>query len=578
MKAYVLDIVFRGPSQKISRRVLVPEELTFSQLAFVLNISLGWEKETDFSFLLPSKKIIVTELQPGKLPNERLQEASDAQLYTYLADDRSFCYLYANRHEMIFDITLDEVIDPWGGRKPHVLDWAGACTAATALAKAPPAENASEYDEEDVNCNLDQWCTIDRRRYEHRKLAEIYADIEAGKYGFSGYKARRPSVAKAFSSPDARKAFFSIMFHDSILKARDDERMPPTLQMMLSGFAKDELVSIAEQKGVDVRPGMRKQEIIRRLTKTMLDPRVMENYFLCLGDEELRSLRQLLAAPDTFEEDSPHTFENLSEAGYIAETPDSDLVIARDVAKGFIPFIVEDSDEFDMKRRQRTWLIDTLLAANILYSVTPVDILCSIYKQGGLGTLEPAELKQEVAKLPPEFLTGYWLRGDLFVSEDLEEEEINIILDSQGDAPFYIPGTAEIPLFAQGLGLSAREDEEALIRFFHQTLYYDEEETAEIMQHLHWSFLAGAPVSFVRDMLNEDGYFDALTKEQDVTLRRLLNRLHDNTRSVSNRGFTPNEIKEQRQEERAKKAARKKAAREKVVFLKDRNKNKEKSH
>ena len=98
------------------------------------------------------------------------------------------------------------------------------------------------------------------------------------------------------------------------------------------------------------------------------------------------------------------------------------------------------------------------------------------------------------------------------------------------------------------------------------------------MQHLHWSFLAGAPVSFVRDMLNEDGYFDALTKEQDVTLRRLLNRLHDNTRSVSNRGFTPNEIKEQRQEERAKKAARKKAAREKVVFLKDRNKNKEKSH
>ena len=151
MKAYVLDIVFRGSSQKISRRVLVPEELTFSQLAFVLNISLGWEKETDFSFLLPSKKIIVTELQPGKLPNERLQEASDAQLYTYLADDRSFCYLYANRHEMIFDITLDEVIDPWGGRKPHVLDWAGACTAAAALAKAPPAENASEYDEEDVN-------------------------------------------------------------------------------------------------------------------------------------------------------------------------------------------------------------------------------------------------------------------------------------------------------------------------------------------------------------------------------------------------------------------------------------------
>ena len=84
------------------------------------------------------------------------------------------------------------------------------------------------------------------------------------------------------------------------------------------------------------------------------------------------------------------------------------------------------------------------------------------------------------------------------------------------------------------------------------------------------------PVSFVRDMLKDDGYFDALTKEQDVTLRRLLNRLHDSTRSVANRGFTPNEIKEQQREARAKKEARKKASRQKVVFLKDRNK--EKSH
>ena len=96
------------------------------------------------------------------------------------------------------------------------------------------------------------------------------------------------------------------------------------------------------------------------------------------------------------------------------------------------------------------------------------------------------------------------------------------------------------------------------------------------MRHIHWTLLAGAPVSFVRDMLKDDGYFDALTKEQDVTLRRLLNQLHDSTRSVANRGFTTNEIKERQQAARAKKEERKKASRQKVIFLKDRNK--EKSH
>ena len=321
---------------------------------------------------------------------------------------------------------------------------------------------------------------------------------------------------------------------------------------------------------------MRKQDIIRHLTKKMLDPHVMEEYFLCLSDEEVFSLQQLLANLDDFEEESEHNFETLSTAGYIAETPEFELVISRDVAAGFIPFAVDMGEELYDKRRRRTWLINTILTANVLYSVTPLDILCRIYNQGGIGDLKPAELKKEMEKIPPEFIAGYWQRGDIFISEGLDEEEIRVILESQGDGDFYIPATEEIPLFAQGLALSDPNDEQALGLFFHETLSYDEEETVEIMRHIHWTLLAGAPVSFVRDMLKDDGYFDALTKEQDVTLRRLLNRLHDSTRSVANRGFTTNEIKERQPEARAKKEERKKASRQKVVFLKDRNK--EKSH
>lgn len=576
MKAYELKIALRGQSPEVWRRVLVPEELTFSQLALVFNLAMGWEKETVFSFLLPHKKMVITELSEEQAHGERLKEAALVQICSHLERAGAFLYLYANRREMRHDVHLEKIVEPWSGRAPQVLEWSGARTAAAVLEGAKDAEDSVRYDMDAVNEKLALWCRLDRRRYEDRPLTKLYEDMEAGRYGLSAYKYKMRSIEGANATPEAQKTFFSTVFHQRLQDTKDEERVPPTLRDMFAGFAKEELLSIAEQKGIEVRHGMRKQDIIRQLTKQMLDPRVMEEYFLCLSDEEVLSLQQLLANLDDFEEEPQHNFETLSTAGYIAETPEFELVISRDVAAGFIPFAVDMGEELYDRRRRRTWLINTILTANVLYSVTPLDILCRIYNQGGIGDLKPAEIKKEMEKIPPEFLAGYWQRGDVFISEGLDEEEIRVILESQGDGDFYIPATEEIPLFAQGLALSDPNDEQSLGLFFHETLSYDEEETVEIMRHIHWTLLAGAPVSFVRDMLKDDGYFDALTKEQDVTLRRLLNRLHDSTRSVANRGFTTNEIKERQQAARAKKEERKKASRQKVIFLKDRNK--EKSH
>ena len=80
MKAYELKIALRGQSPEVWRRVLVPEELTFSQLALVFNLAMGWEKETVFSFLLPHKKMVVTELSEEQAHGERLKEAAGANL------------------------------------------------------------------------------------------------------------------------------------------------------------------------------------------------------------------------------------------------------------------------------------------------------------------------------------------------------------------------------------------------------------------------------------------------------------------------------------------------------------------
>ena len=266
MKAYELKIALRGQSPEVWRRVLVPEELTFSQLALVFNLAMGWEKETVFSFLLPHKKMVITELSEEQAHGERLKEAAVVQICRHLERAGAFLYLYANRREMRHDVHLEKIVEPWRGRAPQVLEWSGARTAASVLEGAKDAEDSVRYDMDAVNEKLALWCRLDRRRYEDRPLAKLYEDMEAGRYGFSAYKYKMRSIEGANATPEAQKTFFSTVFHQRLQDAEDEERVPPTLRDMFAGFAKEELLSIAEQKGIEVRHGMRKQDIIRQLT------------------------------------------------------------------------------------------------------------------------------------------------------------------------------------------------------------------------------------------------------------------------------------------------------------------------
>ena len=566
MKAYRLEVILRGRGPELRRRILVPSELTFSQLALVLDLSIGWGTEWSSMYSLPDRDLVFTETEGVK--RRGMYDAAYSYIADYIEETEGFVYLcFTEAGEKRYaDVFLEKAVELWKGRAPEVLEWDGSYPAQKnkgAKGKKSPCSmaQANEY--------LASWCRIDRRRYDFRTKKEILEDVKAGKLGFF---TRRRTGERAHMSPDS--VVLGAVMKQGIADASDEERMPPTLALMLEGFPKDELLTMAEGKGLAARQGTRKQALIEMLANHMLQPAVLENYFVCLGDAELLTVQRFFADPDRFADKAGDSFEILSTAGYIAETLEGEAVMARETAEALLPLVAGTSPELYEKRRRRSWLLDCVLAANVLYGVTPLEVLVRLYGQGNVGKLSPEELRKELQAVPPEFRAGSLRRGKAFVAAGIDEEEIAVILDEQGDGDFYIPSTQEIPIFARGDGLTQAEDNEALYSFFEEELGYDEEETEDVMRRILWSFLAGAPVSFVRELLKGDGFLDGVKKEQDVMLRRLMNRMHDNTRSVANRGFTVNEIKERQREKRERKAQRKKTAQQKVVFLKDRNKGK----
>ena len=66
MKAYRLEVILRGRGPEVRRRILVPSELTFSQLALVLDLSIGWGTEWSSMYSLPDRDLVFAETEGVK--------------------------------------------------------------------------------------------------------------------------------------------------------------------------------------------------------------------------------------------------------------------------------------------------------------------------------------------------------------------------------------------------------------------------------------------------------------------------------------------------------------------------------
>ena len=54
MKAFQLKVMIKNSKPPVWRRVVVPEEILFSQLSLIFNKIMGWGGASDFEMIFPS--------------------------------------------------------------------------------------------------------------------------------------------------------------------------------------------------------------------------------------------------------------------------------------------------------------------------------------------------------------------------------------------------------------------------------------------------------------------------------------------------------------------------------------------
>ncbi len=209
---------------------------------------------------------------------------------------------------------------------------------------------------------------------------------------------------------------------------------------------KKELICLAKLHGMSGYSSLNKESLAQRLLDYLYTPSVIHNFFVYLGDDELK----LIHSPDP---DRQALYRRMYEGGYCFKDVDDQYQIAPQLKN----FSMESCEEpfkttfdtsfgksFKKERQYKSFLLDCLNTSGHLYGCFPVSVLMKIYNTHAPTLLKQEEILQEIRAIPPYF-QYFLLEKDLIIQKDLYANDLyKKIQQCQGILPFYMPDKKQI--------------------------------------------------------------------------------------------------------------------------------------
>lgn len=566
MKAFQLKVVIKDSKPPIWRRVIVPAGITFSQLSMILNEAMGWSGEHLFEFEFYHLQLHIFEgadEEPAFGMYDSL-EASTTYIREYLEENDWFTYIYDMGYDWKHRVTVEKVLTDYEKNYPQVIKFKGDCPpedcggiygfysmlSAAADESDPEYEDAKEwlksqipYSMEDVNARLEKSYFYIWGKGEKRTQVEIESAMYSGTLGLHATKRDKNKKDQIVRSPfhqtqDAMRQFSAMLTEmqkrgQSLQELREPEI---SLKEIMSDYEKEDILDIAEGKGIRGVSGYNKKKLIDAVITYMMRPEIAESYFSCLTDAEIRAFEECANAAGTYYPEDDDRFMKLGMAGYIGITSDGQIRIPKETKKVYQQIIGPD---FDKKRRKMGYFCTCMEIANILYGITPLEVLAKLTQTNPKSAMNEKEVEEAFGRIPPD-IREYILEDGKIYARTLWPDDHGL-LKAQGNKPFYIPSEEEIRQLEELGVITDMEKLESLQRELIRRFRVSEEEAGIASGIIAVCFTGGGGLDDALEVLEE---FDIVVNgaKQMKQLADRLQALRNHTRILTNRGYTPLEM------------------------------------
>ncbi len=577
MRAFQLKIAIKNSKPPIWRRVVVPSGITFSQLSMILNEVMGWSGSHLFSFEFYHKELCVIEgaEEPELLGRYDNLEASTTLIREFMEENDWFTYTYDFGDDWQHRVTIEKTLEDWEYDYPQVLKYKGDCPIEDCggiegyydclkvieneahpeykeqLAWMKSQGYPQEYDMNDVNEKLKSTYFYRIGKCETRRQRALYEAQWKGECGLCAAKNDKNKKLNVIRSDrhrvdDLLKQIADMMKPYTGMTEPEHRywTKPDTLKDIFQDYEKSDLLDMAGEKGVSGIFGQEKQQIIEKLYVFMMKEEEIKKYFYCMNAAARREFEKASNAEGLYTSGDMGALTKLYQGGYIGVLEDGSILIPKDVKEAYRKYV---DRAFEQECDRRCYVLSCLAVSKYLYGIVPMDVFSELVNTWDGNKLSEMEIRQIIKEIPVEYME-FMLKNNKLYHKALYPNDRGLAY-AQGDKAYYVPTKEEIMDIGENGYLSNDPHMKRFQKYMKNKLDALEDE-AEFGGRIIWGMICSD-----REMQSIFGVLEDLglmvdTEKEVQALVREISQLWNNTRSLLNRGYTPNEMQRQKRADR----------------------------
>ncbi|MCD7806669.1 MAG: SEC-C domain-containing protein [Lachnospiraceae bacterium] len=576
---FQLKMIRKGTKPPIWRRALVPSNITFAQMALILEEMLELPKSDRFEFEFYQKKDRLIEWHEEDADVHDYYydylNAPDTFVNEWMMTEKWFTFRIRGVSSQLpeYRVEIERFLKTVNiGSDLQPLTW--PVITETKLPENDPYWPGANSGQ--INEHLHDFFQVKKGGAEYLYLAELIENIEGKQCGlkYCTELANRNIHSKEAPDKILKKLAEQIRENANILSgakesdfqdtgdstsegntsAREQmkeelpqfEKIPmpkqprkrATVETGLKALTRENLLEMAESLEMQIS-GTQKNKIAYEIARYLLDPSNMRKELLLMSEEELDEFERLIESGfSKISEKAKEKLDALWNLGYVVAFRDGSYEVPEDAETVYQVIKRNGYREF---HRQAVWMLKCLNAFSELYYVTPVKVLYRMYKRDRALAVPYADFLDLYEKIPEEMNPCCVIDDKIMLSHLAEDGRYKLFDMGQIGTEFYIPTKEEIECLSRDGYPSCVEEYQKLEAFLQNRVGLDEDRCSELCRSAYHMFSSdGEPSDFVIVLENKKIRF--ATRKDSENFDDLLTQAYLHTWKIELLGHTIMEI------------------------------------
>ena len=546
---FQIKAIRKGSKPAIWRRAYIPSNITFAQLALLLEIILEYDESDMYEFEFFQKKDRMIEWHEG---DQNLHDfyysylnAPDTYINEWLMNKEWFTFRMRKTGPDVpeYRVETEKVL-----KSIQFQDDGNRELSYPVIFKEVSVKNDRFWSDLNViNETLKNKYFTRKTDADYMYISELRTCIREGQGIAVCDEMINRDIHTKKSANSALKELTDNILSPFIFQKMEElkkeidhdanKRITASVEEILNAYTKQNLCEMAKDLGLELAAA-RKDKIVYELASHLLDPQIMREQLLQVDDSELDAFEK--AMEKGCFEPSEEEFQELAavcDLNYIADFTDNTMEVPEEV---ILVYNVIKKNGYREFHKKAYWLLICLKAFDLIHVVAPDKILYRMYRQNINADYEDF---MAVLYRIPDSLNPCRMIGNRIVSKDTIKNEIYKRIEAgQRDIDYYIPTVKEIISYAEDGYPSCEDAYAALFDFYHGSMHVDDELCEYLCLHAFCVFSSGGMLSDYMDIVNEkDVTFDS--DKQVERFAFLAMQVNNNTRMFELKGHKPLEMR-----------------------------------